>query len=529
MPTMQYMPDLEEGQVLKFSIEPAEAGAKVVSVPRAVANGDVTVRASAAVGTTLAALGDNGSYTTNGWDTVYAVALPDVNSAIVKQKSSPTSWSAHIPAGGFTPKIDATGAFTDWQLTTGGSGSIVRMHVPFSADVTVGDTTNYDVQGGVAYVEVKLKYIPQPPVADTTPNDLKVRDSGGSPDDPVVTVSSVTYTSPSPAVDGLAGALLNLLEQWMNANLQDFQHVFATVDIATEEATGDFAWLAPTSTSYAYLDNDDINYALLGILSMTENRSPEEAVQSIGADAIPTNARASFNLSLERVMSKMILPALPLEFTHAPAGTFTLSGDATQIVAGQSFDLDQVKVGAINYTPNVTNFSIAFVNGELQTSIQVHTPISPGIDAYFSGTYYTTMSLATKSDGTQSLTWNQAQNPVTNSWYTVANWITITEAIVSLILAVAGAVVGGVATSVTNTVVKVLIAVLVGGVVGAIVFVLTQIPNWIAGSVPEQAPSVSGLTDGATKPQKWADSTEFQITTAVLNGGMQLGGSPFGS
>jgi hypothetical protein len=518
MPTQQYIPDLAKGQLLRFSIESAASEASALLAERAIA--------PTAAGR-LTTLADSTGYTTNGWDTVYVVPVPDVNAAIVKQKSSPTSWSAHIPAGDFDKKQDATGTFGDWSLATGGSGAILRMHVPFTAAVTVDDTDHYDVQGGVAYVEVKLALFPQQPVGATTPTELKVRTTGGSADDPVVNVTSVTYTSPTPPDKGLEGALEVLLGQWMNANLQDFQHVFATISIATSEAAGDFAWLAPTSTSYAYLDNADINYALLGILSMTEGRSSEGTVQAIGADAVPTGARSSFNLSLERVMTKMIMPTLPLEFKHAAAGTFVLSSDATQIVANQNFDLNPVKVGAIDYTPTVTNYSISFVDGQIQTSIHVHTPISAGIDAYFDGTYYNTMSLATKSDGTQSLTWNQAQSPVTESSYTTAEWVVITEAIVSVIAAVASTVGSSLAAAVEKVVVKILIGLLVGGVVSAILYVLSQIPDWIAGAVPAQTPDVSGLVNGATQPQQWANSQAFQIGLAVLNGGLQLGGSPF--
>jgi|HubBroStandDraft_6_1064221.scaffolds.fasta_scaffold177100_2 hypothetical protein len=524
MPTM-YMPDLEEGQLLRFSVEtPATAAlAPARRLPAGLAprlTSRLAVHAAAATG----------GYTTNGWDTVYVIALPDVNAAIVSQKSSPTSWTATIKGGTFNPTIDGTGAFGDWALTVGGSGSIVRMNIPFTATVVVhdGDNTTFHVEGGTAFVEVKLEYIPQPPTDGTTPNNLKVRDSGGSQNDPVVTVSSVSYTSPAQD-DGLDNALVELLQQWMNANLMQFEHVFATVNLGLDEASGDFAWLSPTTTSYAYLDNVIIADALLGVLCMTEGRSAEDAVQEIGSGAIPSGARSSFNLSLERVMTKMVMPGLPMEFTHAPAGTFSLSADATQITATQSFNLDAVKVGAIDYTPNVTAYSITVVDDVIETTIAVHTPISPGIDAYFSGTYFSNITLATKDDGTQSLTWTQAEDPQTNSWYTVATWVVITEAIASLILAVIGAIAGGVAASVESTVVKVLIGMLVGGVVAAIATVLSQIPNWIAGSVPGPAPSVSGLVDGATQPQKWADSADFKITVAVLNGGLQLGGNPFGS
>ncbi len=150
-------------------------------------------------------------------------------------------------------------------------------------------------------------------------------------------------------------------------------------------------------------------------------------------------------------------------------------------------------------------------------------------DALARRPYYNTISLATKTDGTQSLTWSQTQDPVTNSWSTVADWVQVTEIIASVITAVVGVAAGILESTIERVVVKVLVALLVGGVVGAIVQTLEMIPEWMANAVPGPAPSVSALVDGATKPLRWADSKDFQITTAALNGGLQLGGNPFTS
>lgn len=490
--------------------------------PSAAASDGFTARAATAAPAVIA------PFSTNGWDTVFVITLPDVNNAIAAQGSSPSTWSGMIPGGLFNPEINATGSFGTWSLTTGGSGAIIRMHIPFTANVVSGGN-QINVQGGTAYIEVKLAYLPQPSSGPTTPNNLMVRTDDGTVDDPTVTVSAVTYTTPSIPNPSLDNVLQQLLQTWFNNNLATFAHVFATVDVGLDEGAGDFAWLCPTTTSYAYLDNADITQAVLGVLCMTENRSSQGATQEISPGAIPAGARSSFNISLERVLTKMVMPGLPLEFGNAPVGTFVLGSDGTQIRASQDFNLDSVEVAASSYTPTVTHFSITFENGQLVTDISVHTPISPGIDAYFTGTYYNTISLATKTDGTQSLTWSQTQDPVTNSWSTVADWVQVTEIIASVITAVVGAAVGILESTIERVVVKVLVALLVGGVVGAIVQTLEMIPEWMANTVPGPAPSVSALVDGATKPLRWADSKDFQITTAALNGGLQLGGNPFTS
>ena len=516
MAVTHFLPQIDEDKVLRISVEHAKASSEHTAP-------STHVQMASALGATAAV---TTLYNTNGWDTVYVIPLPDVNAAIAAKKTSPTSWTGKVPAGDFNPEIDATGTFDTWSLATGGSGSIVRMHIPFTANLSYSGTTKA-ITGGIAYVEVKLVYIPQAPSDGTTPNNLKVRNSGGSADDPVVTVSSVTYTSPTPMTDSTVNVLEQLLAGWFNANLDTFQHVFATVNLGLDEASGDFAWLNPTQTNYAYIDNANIADALLGVLCMTENRSSEGAVQEIAAGAIPSGSRASFNMSLERFMSKMVLPSLPGEFTHAPSGTFVLGNNDTQIAATSSFDLDAVKVGAVNYTPTVTSYTMTVNGSTLESYSYIHTPISPGIDAYCEVTYYSTMALATKADGSQSLTWVQLKSPDEKTWYTVASWVTITEAVADIVLAVIGAVVSNVVSAVERVVVRVLIALLVGGVISAVAAVLEQVPNWIAGSVPDAIPSIDALVNGATKPQAWADSKDFKIGQVVLNGGLQLGGDPF--
>ena len=521
MATTHFLPAIDEDQVHRIAVEPAKASSEHTGQGPTVRQSNLLAATTTAVSTV---------YDTNGWDTVYVIPLPDVNTAIANKKTSPTTWSGSIAPTLFNPtKIDATGTFSTWSLTTGGSGAIIRMHIPFGANITVTNgsvVTPVTVTGGIAFVEVKLVYIPQPPVDGVTPNNLKVRTAGGTADDPVVTVTSVSYTAP-PEDSGLDTALVTMLQGWFNANLDQFQHVFATVNLGTEEATGDFTWLNPTQTNYAYIDNSNIDQALLGVLCMTENRPSTGNVQEISAGAIPPGARASFNMSLERFMSKMVLPSLPAEFPKAPSGTFVLGNNDTQITASSNFDLAAVKVGAVNYTPTVTSYKMSLDGSIMETYSYIHTPISPGIDAYCEITYYSTMAIATKSDGSQSLTWLKAQNTDEKTWYTVATWVTVTEAVADIILAVIGAVVGNVVTAVESVVCRILVAVLCGGVVSAIAAVLEQVPNWIAGSVPDAIPSVNALVDGATKPTAWADSTDFTLTEVLINAGLQLGGNPF--
>ncbi|GAA5019401.1 TULIP family P47-like protein [Kitasatospora paranensis] len=541
----ELFPHLTEDQVVRLAVELAEPGGTAGTVRPHSAPGALGHDAHRAQPThrthsthrshpthRAGSVGDPGQvYSTNGWDTVYVVPLPQVNAAIAAAGSSPAAWQSSIPATDFGPAIESTGAFGTWSLTSGGSGSIIRMRVPFTADVTIENTPPHEIKvgGGVAHIEVKLHYIPQPPSDGALPHQLKVRTVGG-PDDPAVTVTDVSYTSPASEV-GLTTALKTLLQSWFNAHLDEFAHVFATVNLSDKEDTADaFAWLKPTTTSYAYIDGTTLQDCLLGVLCMTEHRPATKATQQLAPGAVPAGAQASFNLSVERFLTKMALPALPVAFAKATAGTFVLDDNNAEISAKQPFDLDPVRIAGLNYTPQVERLQITVEGDRIKTYMLVRTHISPGIDAYYEMWRYNTVALATKDDGTQSLTWLDAkrsgdQEP--NHWVEVATWVTVTEAIAAIIVAVIGAAAAASAEAVEGTIQVILLASLVAGIAAAVAVIMAETPKWIAGTVPDAIPAIDPLVTGATEPIRWTDSTAFKITAAGINGGLQLGGTPF--
>src|SRR5512140_1966483 len=59
---------------------------------------------------------------TNGWDTVYALRLSDVNAIMTArwgQEGLPTAWTADLPASPFSGALHGAGTFSAWRLTRG--------------------------------------------------------------------------------------------------------------------------------------------------------------------------------------------------------------------------------------------------------------------------------------------------------------------------------------------------------------------------------------------------------------------------
>jgi hypothetical protein len=257
------------------------------------------------------------SISTNNWDTAFGITFKDVNAAIIAQGSSPAAFTGeHAIAGG---TVDVTASFGPWQLS-GGSDSLLQMTLPLQ-DGTVSGAGNDPVAfTATAVIQVSLGYIPQPGAATS---DLKLNTGTG------VSVISVTLTSgPDSARDSIKGAL----QGWLGANLAEFNHVFAAVDLNTQADTGEFSWLQPTHLGYAlytegFASSDDY---LFGVLAMTEHRAGSRLSSEISPQIIPSGSQAGFLIAAERIVEKMFLPNITSLFKNASADEFdTLDAGTT--------------------------------------------------------------------------------------------------------------------------------------------------------------------------------------------------------
>ena len=474
-------------------------------------------------------------FSTNGWDAVFAIRAEDVNAAIARKGTSPKTWSVDIPGTHLSVGGQASGTFGAWQLTTGGTGGMVRMLIPFDCTVTAG-TDQYVIRGGKARVDVKLRFVPPPAGAPVCPSneesaagthELRVQSDSHDPADPPVLIVSVTYESSTPVESGLEDLLTRLLKAYLTTHLADFSHVFATVDLATLAAKDAFQWLKPTDRSYAYAEPEGartLEGAVFAVLTMTECRSRSGASQAISPDAIPAGARAGFSISELLLMEKMILPNIHHEFPGTTDADFRLNSNATQITNVRQFALSPVRVGAVDYTPMMETLRITVTGDVIETFAHIRTNISPGVDAWADVTHYATLELKQNPDGTQTIGYREVQPPVQRTGHDVAVWVEVVTIAVDIIVGVATFGAGMAVKQIARVVVRVIVSILIGAVVAAIPAVLGKIPEMIAGSLP--FPSIDPFVANATSPVKWSDAGDFKITKLVLNRALQMGGDP---
>jgi hypothetical protein len=281
---------------------------------------------------------------TYDWDTAFGVRFGDANAAIVAKSSSPPSFdgSWEDPFSGETMAVK--GAFGPWQLA-GGSGSIVHMALP----VTAGSLTP---QGGAALdwsgtatIEVYLNYLPQPGAADGTPQNLVVQTTGAD-GQPVATVQGFTFDPASPWSKS-SDPITSALQTWLEANLQDFNHVFSVVVVNDTADQGSFQWLKPTKIGYAVNTPVDaaVDDYVLGVLAMTEGRDDPNLSYVVSPNIIPAGANAGFLIAQERFLEKIFMPGVYLLFQNASTADFDTTNDGATItniqpLAFQKFTLE---------------------------------------------------------------------------------------------------------------------------------------------------------------------------------------------
>lgn len=286
-----------------------------------------------------------GKASTNNWDTVFAINFANANKAIVAQKSSPPSFAGSKPGGGFSgPAIDVAGTFGDWQLC-GGSGSIAELVLPVSGTATAQtDPPQAIAFSGSATIEVSLDFLPQPPPPGPTPtaagsgtytagttNSLKLKTDTADPTtQPVVSILSLTL---NPEADEAKDAVSDVLETWLLANLVDFDHTFAVIDLGAEADKDQFTWLAPTHVGYG-INNPEgasVDDYVFGVMAMTEGRTGANLGHEISPNVIPTTCNAGFLISQDRFLTKILQPGIEKMFLNASAADFAITGDGSTI------------------------------------------------------------------------------------------------------------------------------------------------------------------------------------------------------
>ncbi|NRQ36889.1 TULIP family P47-like protein [Nonomuraea sp. NN258] len=453
---------------------------------------------------------------TYGWDTAFAIPVPQVNEAIAEQGSSPAGFA--ITEYGYT----LTGEFGPWQVCQGGDGRALRMIWPLSqvvlTDVATGGQSTFDE--GQAIVEVELHYVPHTEAAMSStgsPQALVVNPAASVPSQPALVMISLQLT-PTPQV--VAGAVITLLlTDWGTANLADFAHVFAVVDLNRMVDQGQWGFVTPSYTSYAYLDGDALADSVLAVLCMTGSRSGDQLPEQVNQAAIPSGSVAGFVISQARMLDDLVRPAITQAYPGLNGDDFLLNSDATELYLpdGASVPLAPIEQDGITYYPNLTNLTVSAQGSRLVLQSDTSTVITSGITATCTATHWYTITLSTSSNG-QTLSFTAAQPPQIVHDIHQSEGSVLTQ----LLITIAATLALGVLAVLTDGA-----ALIAGGLVIGLIMGADQIiPPLIEKLNEDDSPAIDLLLANAVDPIVWSSSSGFTLDYAALNVSLQLGGDP---
>ncbi|HOA93465.1 MAG TPA: TULIP family P47-like protein [Aquabacterium sp.] len=378
---------------------------------------------------------------TNNWDTAFGIKFKDANAAILKAGSSPANFSGSHVVPGATYQVSAD--FGAWQMT-GGSGSFLLMTLPLTGGKITGGSQPETAFSGSVQIQVSLGFLPQP--SDNTKKDLRLDTSAA------VSVLSIDLaTGPQDAAATVKGAL----QDWLNSNLGDFNHVFAAVDLNVhldQPGKDPFDWVKPTQLGYA-IHTDGIaavDDCIFGVLAMTEGREGINLSPVIDPGIIPTGCDAGFLIAGERLIDKIFAPHIHVLFADASASDFDTQDDGLTLVNVKTLKLSHLtlKDGSVitDATIAPAGFSLWVGSGYVEIDF---TGLSFTWDNKYkiSVNYRSINSLATDKEGHLQLVQTSLPKPVVTVTKTEAQkWKEIWESIgISVGVAIIGACLGAAA------------------------------------------------------------------------------------
>ncbi len=476
---------------------------------------------------------------TYGWDSVFTLRLPQVNKAIAASGVSPKSFETSID-----DRYTVSATFDPWRIGHTGDGTLINLHIGLNGISTIDHNgTSKSLPDSVAVVQVKLEFVPHTPMlragllADPQEEEeavfsLKVATSkpepmllggplGGVEDRKAATLIALAPKAAGEKLGTMDRVIIEAaLDQWLNANLDSFGHVFAEVSLASTPKDGAFAWLKPRYASYAFLGGESEEESELAILTLTEPERRRGLFEAISPGAAPGDEEeGTLVLSRSKLLDKMMKPALPKAFKGLREKDVVLNpaGDALELQ--RSTQLHDVKHQGKAYNALLRSLRIGIKGDEISVHSFTETEASPGIFSLCDAIARYKIRLLKSKGGEQTLTYTEEGEP---SVYESTRQSKTVDLVKKIILVIG--ILVGIIVSVLTAGASVLVACLVAALVAGGFALLAQIPNIIAWVNEGKAPSIDLLATSAAAPIKWTGETRFKPVSAQMNDSLVIGG-----
>ena len=499
---------------------------------------------------------NHGPVSTFGWDSVFTIRIDAVNAELKRDGAGPAGFEQTIDDG-----HSAEAQFGDWSIANTGDGKLINFNVPLKNVRAVIGGVEKAMPNALATVQVELEFVPQSSLlsgrmgarlpqlaalAHSLPAANDGDDSSASGDAMELHHLVIKTRAEAPLMGALANDALAgqrdaarlqplkfdtsgpapgmmdktvvevALSQWLNANLDAFAHIFASVNLAREVGSGAFSWLKPTHASYAFQSGNDQTDPQLAILCMSEQRDASYLYSVVAQGALTEGEDSgTFVISGRRLLDQMIRNALPSAFKGLKKTDAVLNQAGTELVVAKPVHLTQVDHDGKKYDALLNHLSISLDGSQLVVESHSDTEVSPGVHSECSVRSCFTIGLMILPDGNRTLEYKLVNEDTHHS----TRHDTGIEILKWILLAV-GVIVGVVLGALTGGAAGVLVVALVALVFG----VLQYLPDMIAAINKNNAPPIDLLVTNATAPIHWSGGRKFQLTDVCLNESLLLTG-----
>ncbi|MFE0460267.1 TULIP family P47-like protein [Kitasatospora sp. NPDC058965] len=423
-----------------------------------------------------------------GWDTVCALTIETANSAL-KRSAGHLVTEFKYTGHSFSTDFDLHGVFGAWQIVPGGSGSLLRLALPFATGAVVpAGAAGVDLSGCTAVLDIALELLPAPGGGAThlvfALHGAQEQGAAARPG----TVTPVHLDGPAELLGRLGaigqGLVLNGVAAALAAHADQVSFVFASLDPIGAAAD---AWLAPVRSAFLYLETGG-GRGWLTVLSTTTDRDTGRLQHTVDPELLAAGPQLALAVSPELFLRNLIAPGLPQVFGgSADPGCFGLDPNGPAITAAHAFSVRSVKEGAIWYTPRVTQLRIGVVGGALAVSISGDCDLKAGITM----SWWSTSQHTVRFDPAgQRLVVDGDPNARSGHSASIPWWFW-----------------GG--------------GLIVEGITQAVVAVIAE----DLGSALDSRMGSVGLGALPARSVHWLDSAGSAVTTAHLNGALVLGGT----
>ena len=375
---------------------------------------------------------------TYGWDTVSAVRVPDMNRAIRDAGSSPREFQQSING------MSVSAQFADWRVGNGGDGKILHLETPMENVVVDYKGERHELARVDTTVSVQLHFLPHAPLKSSraangvVPHKLVVKTTAADPADTPAIVLDV-QPSGQDSADIKTRAIIKLcLQEWLNANLSSFGHVFATVNLHKMVTDAAFHWLQPTYVSYVFAASRNPQKSIFAILCRTGDRPADALIEQVSPSVIPPGASAGFLLSPERMTTEMIAPALPNVYKALKPKDLDVDEDALEISYSGSVFLENIEHDNKKYDAVLEGLKIRLDEKEVVFEAQTSVNIGPGIDAVCNTTARYHVGMLINKDGAKSLGYTEAVPTIEHHWTRKDKGAVFNEIMLGILSAVEG-------------------------------------------------------------------------------------------